>query len=74
MPSGTSTEWQGPLWAWAPTPLIRRFYREAQRVVPRTYDTTLDATLSKQSWLRAVQRDFDRRLREAHIYVEGLDP
>lgn len=66
-----TSAWQGPLWAWAPFELVQRIYRDARRAMPWPGGSTADPG-ARQAWLRRVQREFDRRLREARIYVEGM--
>lgn len=50
---------------------VQTIYHEARRAVP-CHATGSGGILGKQYWLRKVQREFDRRLREAGVPVEGL--
>lgn len=65
--------WQGPLWAWAPFERVQAIYQEARRAVPWRHCANPDPALTIQGWLRLVQAEFDRRLRAARIYVEGME-
>lgn len=60
------------LWADASSHLVQRLYREARASVRWPGGETGGESNSKQRWLRKVRDVFDRKLRDAQVYVEGL--
>jgi hypothetical protein len=59
-------------WADAPFEYVQQLYRAARRATPWFHGSSGDPALDRQPWLRAVSIEFQRRLREERIYVEGL--
>ena len=52
---------------------VQSIYQAARRAVPYEHSGDGDPVLRRQPWLRKVQREFDRRLKEAGVEVEGLE-
>lgn len=51
---------------------VQSIYQAARRAVPYYHSGDPDPALRIQPWLRKVQQEFDRRLKQAGIPVEGL--